>query len=105
MPGRHFEGAQRVQRRKRILHEIFSTISRENILCHDCLWASPCKISEERRMRMTQASKRDSSMRKTPILRCILSSLSALDQKQKDREIERMIASLGGRITDELERR
>jgi hypothetical protein len=44
-------------------------------------------------------------MRKTPILRRILNSLSARDQKQKDREIERMIARSGGRFTDELERR
>ena len=44
-------------------------------------------------------------MRKIPILRRILNFLSAWDQKQKDREIERLIARSGGRFTDELERR
>jgi hypothetical protein len=39
------------------------------------------------------------------ILRRVLKFLSAWDQRQKDREIERLIASSGGRITDELERR
>ena len=47
----------------------------------------------------------DGSMRKTPIFRRILNFLSAWDQKQKDREIGRLIASSGGRFTDELERR
>jgi hypothetical protein len=48
-------------------------------------------------------------MKKTPILRRILNFLSAWDhawdQKQKDREIERLIARSGGRFSDELERR
>lgn len=44
-------------------------------------------------------------MRKTPILRRILNFLSAWDQKQKDREIERLLASSGGRFSDEIERR
>ncbi|HZV20962.1 MAG TPA: hypothetical protein VE986_05380 [Hyphomicrobiales bacterium] len=44
-------------------------------------------------------------MKKTPILRRILNFLSARDQKQKDREIGRLIARSGGRFTDELERR
>jgi hypothetical protein len=43
--------------------------------------------------------------RKTPILRRILNYLSARDQKQKDREIERLLARSGGRLTDALERR
>jgi hypothetical protein len=47
----------------------------------------------------------DGSMRKTPIFRRILNFLSAWDQKQKDREIGRLIARSGGRFTDELERR
>jgi hypothetical protein len=45
------------------------------------------------------------SMRKTPIFRRILNFFSAWDQKQKDREIGRLIARSGGRFTDELERR
>ncbi len=44
-------------------------------------------------------------MRKTSIFRRIIHFLSAWDQKQKDREIERLIARSGGRFTDELERR
>jgi hypothetical protein len=44
-------------------------------------------------------------MRKTPILRRILNFLSEWDQKQKDREIGRLIARSGGRFTDDLERR
>jgi hypothetical protein len=44
-------------------------------------------------------------MRKTAILRRILNRLSAWDKKQKEREIERLIARSGGRFTDELERR
>ena len=44
-------------------------------------------------------------MRKSPSLRRILNFLSAWDQKQKDWEIERLIARSGGRFTDELERR
>jgi hypothetical protein len=44
-------------------------------------------------------------MRKTAILRRILNCLSAWDKKQKEREIERLIARSGGRFTDELERR
>jgi len=44
-------------------------------------------------------------MRKIPILRCILNFLYAWDQKQRDREIGRLIARSGGRFTDELERR
>jgi hypothetical protein len=47
----------------------------------------------------------DRSMRKISILRRILNFLSAWDQKQKDREIERLIARSGSRFTDELERR
>jgi hypothetical protein len=47
--------------------------------------------------------------KKRPIVRRILDFLSAWDQKQKDREkdreIGRLIASSGGRFTDELERR
>jgi hypothetical protein len=43
--------------------------------------------------------------RKAPILRRILNSLSEWDQKQKEREIGRLIARSGGRLTDELERR
>jgi hypothetical protein len=43
------------------------------------------------------------SVRKLPILRRILYFFSA--QKQKDREIERLLASSGGRFTDALERR
>jgi hypothetical protein len=48
---------------------------------------------------------RDSSMRKAPILRRILNFLSTWDQKQKDREIERLLASSGDRFCDEIERR
>ena len=43
--------------------------------------------------------------RKTLILRRILNFISAWDQKQKDREIERLLARSGGRFTDALERR
>jgi hypothetical protein len=43
--------------------------------------------------------------RKALILRRILDFLSAWDQKQKDREIERLLARSGGRFTDALERR
>jgi hypothetical protein len=43
--------------------------------------------------------------RKTAILRRIVNFLSTWDQKQKDREIERLLARSGGRFTDELERR
>ena len=43
--------------------------------------------------------------RKTLNLRRILDFLSAWDQKQKDREIGRLLARSGGRFTDELERR
>jgi hypothetical protein len=50
-------------------------------------------------------SKGDGSVRKTPIFRRILNFLSACDQKQKDREIGRLISRSGGRFTDELERR
>jgi MFS family permease len=45
------------------------------------------------------------AVRKTQILGRILNFLSTWDQKQKDREIERLIARSGGRLTDELERR
>lgn len=41
----------------------------------------------------------------TAIFRRILDSLSAWDQKQKVREIERLLARSGGRFTDSLERR
>jgi hypothetical protein len=44
-------------------------------------------------------------MRKAAILRRILNYLSAWDQKEKDRAIERLIARSGGRFTDALERR
>ena len=44
-------------------------------------------------------------MRKAAILRRILNFLSTWDQKQKDREIERLLASSGGRFCDEIERR
>jgi hypothetical protein len=43
--------------------------------------------------------------KKRPIVRRILDFLSAPDQKEKDREIERLFAWSGGRVTDELERR
>jgi hypothetical protein len=43
--------------------------------------------------------------RKALIFRRILDFLSAWDQKQKDREIERLLARSGGRFTDALERR
>jgi hypothetical protein len=47
----------------------------------------------------------DRSMRKISILRRILNCVSAWDKMQKDREIERLIACSGGRLTDQLERR
>jgi hypothetical protein len=43
--------------------------------------------------------------RKALILHRILDFLSAWDQKQKDWEIERLLARSGGRFTDALERR
>jgi hypothetical protein len=43
--------------------------------------------------------------RKTAILRRILNFFSTWDQKQKDREIERLLARSGGRFTDAVERR
>jgi hypothetical protein len=43
--------------------------------------------------------------RKALILRRILDFLSVCDQKQKDEEIGRLLASSGGRFTDALERR
>jgi hypothetical protein len=46
----------------------------------------------------------DNSVRKTSILRRILNFASASNRKQRDREIERLIARSGGRFTDELER-
>jgi hypothetical protein len=46
----------------------------------------------------------DNSVRKTSILRRILSFASASKRKQRDREIARLIARSGGRFTDELER-
>jgi hypothetical protein len=44
-------------------------------------------------------------MRNISILRPILNFFSAWDQKQKDREIARLIARSGGRLTDQFERR
>jgi hypothetical protein len=43
--------------------------------------------------------------RKLLILRRILDLFSAWDREQKDRDIERLLASSGGRFTDALERR
>jgi hypothetical protein len=44
-------------------------------------------------------------MRKTFILRRILNFLAAWDQKQKNREIELLLASSGHRFSDQIERR
>jgi hypothetical protein len=55
--------------------------------------------------RAAKAASLTPKSRKTLILRRILDSLSAWDQKQKDREIGRLLARSGGRFTDSLERR
>ena len=34
MSGGGLEGAKRIQRRRRVMHEIFSSVGRDNILCH-----------------------------------------------------------------------
>jgi hypothetical protein len=67
--------------------------------------ATMLRTGDTRPLRGVNTPSTAAAGRKTAILRRILNFLSTWDQKQKDREIERLLARSGGRVTDALERR